>query len=137
MSLQSQKPQNSDFMIEEAIKQGKQQAAETKPLSEVTFRFSETQEKMLTELTTALGLSAKTTVQSAIKFVQFYAERKKVPDLKKLKDYPVKLEGEPRLKFNLTAETSSKLEDLGMAEYPNECAVLGIQLLYNSLIEGL
>ncbi|MEB3339005.1 MAG: hypothetical protein VKJ46_16155 [Leptolyngbyaceae bacterium] len=87
---------------------------------------------MLKQLTATLALSVKVIVEAAINYLHFYVRDRGI-SVHQLANYPQTL-GSHSFKLILGAETSHKLEELGMAKQPNECAVLGIQLLYENLV---
>jgi hypothetical protein len=65
--------------------------------------------------------------------VYFYTESKGVCAETLLK-YPDAI-GAYDFKLSLAAETIHKLEELGMTHHINECAVTGVHLLYDHLVE--
>lgn len=141
MSISSQENQSQDFQVEQALADGMGQANKVEPELEITLEFNASQQKMLKELTSALALSVKVLLESAISYVYFHRKDKRI-----FEEYPKQLTKEseepstrsPLLtkKLTLAAETSYKLEELGMADKINECVVTGIQLLYEHLIDS-
>lgn len=121
-----------DNLTERAISEGVQQTTEVGKAEEFTIKVTESQQKMVEELYSVLGLALRLVVNSAIKYAVFYAKNKGVP-LEKLQGYPNSL-GTHSLRVALTAETRAKLEDGGMTERISECVVVGIQLLHERLI---
>ncbi len=151
MSVRSQEHQSQDFQVEQAIADGIRQANEVEPDLEITLEFTNSQQKMLKELTSALALSVEILLESAISYVYF--QRKDNQFWKKFEEYirrhnqeykdsQQETEKSPKRstlltkKLILAAETSYKLEELGMTDRINECVVTGIQLLYEHLIDG-
>ena len=154
MSVSSQENQSQDFQVEQAIAEGIRQANEVEPDLEITLEFTDYQQKMLNELTSALALSVESLLESAISYVYFYREDKNL--LKKIEEYskhpnhdnkeaeestdkievsPKRYNSRPK-KLALALETSHKLEKLGIKDKINECVIIGINLLYERLIKG-
>lgn len=141
MSISSKENQSQDFQVEQAIADGMRQANEVEPELEITLKFTDSQQKMLKELTSALALSVEIMLESAISYVYFHRKDKKI-----FEEYPKQHDKESEespkhsslltKKLALAAETSYKLEKLGMTDKINECVVTGIQLLYEHLIDG-
>ena len=154
MSVSSQENQSQDFQVEQAIAEGIRQANEVEPDLEITLEFTDSQQKMLKELTKALALSVEILLESAISYVYFYREDKNL--LKKIEEYSEdpnqeneeadkstdKIEESPKRsnshtkKLTLATETLYKIEKLGMTDRINECVATGIKLLYEQLIDG-
>lgn len=140
MSVRSQEHQSQDFPVEQAIAEGMRQVGEVESELEITLEFNDSQQKMLRELTSALALSVKVLLESAISYVYFYRKDKKI-----FEEYPKQSDKESEKspkqsslltkKLTLAAETSYKLEELGMTDKINDCVVTGIQLLYEHLID--
>jgi hypothetical protein len=102
---------------------------------EVVLKFTEQEKAMAKKLTVCLALSVRVIVESAISYVYFYTQNRGLR-VEALPEYP-KVLGSHEFKLPLAAETTHKLEVLGMTEHPNECAIAGIYLLYNQLIEDI
>lgn len=153
MSVSSQENQSQDFQVDQAIVEGSRQANEVEP-EEITLEFTDSEQKMLKDLAIALALSVKVLLESAISYVYFHREDKKL--LMKIEEYSKrpnegnkeaeestdKIEESPKRsnshtkKLILAVETSHKLEELGMRNKINECVIIGIDLLYEKLIKG-
>ncbi|MGB5960098.1 MAG: hypothetical protein WBG73_05515 [Coleofasciculaceae cyanobacterium] len=149
MSVSSQENQSQDFQVEQAIAEGRRQANKVEPESEITLEFTDAEQKMLKKLAAALALSGTVLLESAISYVYFHKEDKNI--LKKIEEYSKhsnqeskesidKIEESPKRsnsntkKLALALETSYKLEKLGMKNKINECVIIGINLLYERLI---
>jgi hypothetical protein len=102
---------------------------------EVILKFTEQEKTMVKKLTVCLALSVRVIVESAISYVYFYTRNRGLR-VEALPEYP-KVLGSHEFKLALAAETTHKLEVLGMTEHLNECAIAGIYLLYNQLIEDI
>jgi hypothetical protein len=102
---------------------------------EVVLKFTEQEKMMVRELTACLALSVRVIVESAISYVYFYTQNRGLR-VEALPEYPRVL-GSHDFNLALAAETTHKLEVLGMTEHFNECAITGIYLLYNQLIEDI
>lgn len=141
MSISSKENQSQDFQVEQALADGMRQANKVEPELEITLEFNASQQKMLKELTSALALSVKVLLESAISYVYFHRKDKKIFEvypkqlIKESEEYPTRSHLLTK-KLTLAAETSYKLAELGMADKINECVVTGIQLLYEHLIVG-
>ncbi len=149
MSLSSPENQHHNFQVEQAIAEGKRQAAELEPELEIILEFTDTQKNMILELTSALTLSVEVLLETAISYVHY--------NYKKYQEFANKLEQLSKQEKNiyerpdkqmekshnsrktstkkliLAAEISHKLEELGMAEKINECVATGIDMLYSKL----
>jgi hypothetical protein len=100
---------------------------------EVVLKFTDREKTMLKKLTASLALSVRVIVESAISYVYFYTQDRGLR-VEALPEYPEVL-GSHDFRLALAAETTHKLEELGMTQHLNECVVAGIHLLYNQLIE--
>lgn len=133
-------PQNSnrsnhpaqDALQNLAVQEGTQHV-DIDEIEEVSLKFTDSEAMMLKKLTSSLALSVKVVVESAISYVYFYTKDRKLK-VDQLPDYPQTLGSQP-FKLVLAAETTHKLDELGMAHKLSECAVTGIRLLYHQLIE--
>lgn len=147
----SQKKQSDDFLVEQAITEGRRQADEMTSEPEVTLEFNDEQSNMLGELTSALTLSGETLLESAISYV--YYKYKKNPNFAKIgensqqdtKDFSKtqhsrenfsKQRKKLKRKLTLSAIIFHKLEEMNMTEKINECVVVGINLLYEQLTKN-
>lgn len=115
-----------------AVQEGTQHA-DIDEIEEVSLKFTDSEAMMLKKLTSSLALSVKVVIESAISYVYFYTKDRKLK-VDQLPEYPQTLGSLP-FKLALAAETIHKLDELGMAHKLSECAVTGIRLLYNQLIE--
>ncbi|MEA5604900.1 hypothetical protein [Nostoc sp. UHCC 0252] len=150
MSVSSQENQHHNFPVEQAINDGKSQAAELEQSElEIILEFTETQRNMIMELTSALTLSVEVLLETAISYV-YYNYKKYQEFANKLEELSIaqkniyeqahkQIENSPKCRKTLTkklilaAEISHKLEELGMAEKINECVATGIDMLYKKL----
>jgi hypothetical protein len=149
MSVSSKENQSHDFQVEQAIAEGKLQAAEVESEVEITVEFTDAQQQMIVELTKALTLSVDVLLESAISYVyykskknrefvdkieEYYQQKSEQSDVESKQIKRSSKHGRPvTKKLTLAAETSHKLQELGMQEKANACAIAGINLLYNQL----
>ncbi len=118
-----------DPLGQSAIELGLEQASQMAALEEITLQLDELTQQRLKRLSRSLSLSIKTIIESAINYTYAYiTEGQPLPDdLQTPKgDFPFTL--------ILSLETVRKLENLGMSQSISECAIIGIQLLYERLI---
>ncbi len=142
--VKSQENQIKDPLVAIAIEEGSKQVNDAEPETEIALKSTASQRTMIEKLTSALTLSAKVIVESAINYVHFYVKDSDT-SIKQLEEYSISVKqlkedsnslGLHPFKLTLAAETSHNLEELGMKEQPNECAVTGIQLLYGRLLNS-
>lgn len=98
----------------------------------VIIHFTEAEENMLEELFGLLGITPDFLLDLAIKYALFYAEVRKV-QIFELEEYPKKMGLRP-FKLELMMESESRLEDAGLLDYIPGCAITGVYLLYNRLL---
>lgn len=146
MSVSSDKNQSDDYLVDQAIAAGLQQAAESEPELEFTLEFDDEQLKKIQQLTVALELSVTALLDTAVSYVYFYRDDQEVKQIlgdcvKKVKDKSVRDEHNQKYTYRartkkliLTALIAHKLEILGMTDKIYECVVTGINLLYERLI---
>jgi|GEM_PF-2590409 len=125
-------PPIQDALGDIAVQEGTQQVS-SNDAEEVSLKFTDFEEKMLKKLTSSLALSVKVVVESAISYVYFYTKNRELK-VDQLPEYPQTL-GSSTFKLALAAETTHKLNELEMTQKLSECAVTGIRLLHNKLIE--
>jgi hypothetical protein len=123
---------SEDALREIALQEGIQAVEKDAP-EEVSLQFTDSEATMLKKLTSSLALSVKVVVESAISYVYFYTKNRGLR-IEQLPEYPDEL-GTTTLKLALAAETTHKLDELGMTQKLSECAVTGVRLLYHQLIE--
>lgn len=150
MSVNNQKNLDHDFLVEQAIAEGKRQAAEVEPESEITLEFSDEQGNMITELKSALTLSVEILLESAISYVHYkyknnqnlafeieenYKQHHKdIDESKQPRENYDKQDRKLKMKLTLAAEITHKLEEIGITEEKiNDCVITGINLLYGKL----
>jgi hypothetical protein len=121
-----------DALRDIAIEEGTQ-IVNLNSTEEVVLKFTDREKTMLKKLTSSLALSVRVIIESAISYVYFYTQNQGLR-VETLPEYP-KVLGSHDFKLALAAETVYKLEELGMTQHLNECAIAGIHLLYNQLIE--
>jgi hypothetical protein len=121
-----------DPLGQSAIALGVQQANDLAPLEEITLQLDELTKQKLKRLSNSMSLSIKTVIESAINYAYAYiTESKLIADEVNTKGLPI---GDFSFKMVLSLETTEKLERLGMRESISECAMIGINLLYDRLI---
>jgi len=120
-----------DALGDIAIQVGTQQTS-SNDLEEATLTFTDSEEKMLKQLSASLALSAKTIIESAISYAYFDTKKKGLK-IDQLPEYLQAL-GSRTFKLALSAETIHKLDELEMAQNLSECAATRIRLLYKKLI---
>jgi hypothetical protein len=132
-----------------AIQEGIQQAEEP-PEETVTLKLSDPDAQMLKKLSASLSLSAKVMVESAMSYAYFYTQSHSSSDerasssmdskaLQQNPDKPITPSADTpvhSLVLPLSLETRHKLDSLNMADDPSRCAVMGIRLLHDHLIEN-
>lgn len=132
LDFQAQNSEKETY-IEEVIRDGLRQAYESELPDMSTIRVTEYQEKRAEELRKALGLAFGVVLNTAIKYALFQAKREGIT-VNQFEEYPNHL-GSHSLELKVTAETLYKLKEAGMTHKLSECVVVGIQLLYERLIE--
>jgi hypothetical protein len=121
-----------DPLGQSAIILGVQQANDLAPLEEITLQLDELTKLKLKRLSNSMSLSIKTVIESAINYTYAYiTESKLIADDLWTKGLPI---GNFPFKMVLSLETTEKLERLGMRQSISECAIIGINLLYDRLI---
>lgn len=126
--------QSEDAYIDRVLTEANQQFQETEKPEQFTIKISESQEKMAGEVRAALGLAFGVTLNSAVKYALFHAQHKGV-SLSKLENFPTTL-GSHSLKLKVTPDTLHRLKESGVTkEQLSECVAIGIQLMYERLID--
>ena len=121
-----------DPLAQSAIRLGSEQAKEWGELEEITLKFDELTKQKLKRLSSSMSLSIRTVIESAINYTYTYVTEQKIAiDDLRSQGLP---QGDFPLKIVLGLETITKLERIGMSESISECAVIGINLLYDRLI---
>ncbi|NER32486.1 MAG: hypothetical protein F6J93_00100 [Oscillatoria sp. SIO1A7] len=124
-----------DSTVERAILLGTQQASKAeRETKAIAICLTESQEGKIEELCNVFGLSVRSMLNSAVKYVLFYREKQGL-DISKLKEYPQNL-GSRSFKLDLNAETFVELRKAGAIEPKEiaEYAITGITLLYEQNI---
>lgn len=127
----AKKKNTSKSLLDQEIAKSLQDTNRKKGIKEETLKLTEEQEELIAFIRDALGLSQTATINSCIKYVIFYIEKKGVK-LGEIPQYPTSI-GLRSLEFRLSAETSLKLEKAEINNQIIECAVAGIQLLHERL----
>jgi hypothetical protein len=136
-----------NYIVEQAIAKGLQQAAEAEPELEVALEFDDEQLKKIQQLTLALELSVIALLDTAVGYVYFNRDDGEVKKMlvecvNRTKKNSVQDEYNQKYtisrthtkKLMLTALVAHKLEVLGMTDNVYECVAIGINLLYERLI---
>jgi hypothetical protein len=147
MSVTGYNNESEDYIVEQAIAEGLQQAAEAEPELEVALEFDDEQLKKIQQLTLALELSVTALLDTAVGYIYFNRDDEEVKKMlaecvNKAKDKSVKDEYSQKYaisrarvkKLMLTALVAHKLRVLGMTDNIYECVATGINLLYERLI---
>lgn len=121
-----------DPLAQSAITLGSEQAKEWGELEEITLKFDELTKQKLKRLSSSMSLSIRTVIESAINYTYTYITEQKIA-IGDLQNQGL-AQGDFPLKIILGLETITKLERIGMSESISECAVIGINLLYDRLI---
>lgn len=130
--MTNRQPQSIDPLVQSAIALGIQQANDSVPPEETTLQFDELTKLKLKRLSSSLSLSIRTVVESAINYTYTHVtESKLVADDLWIEGLSI---GTFPFKIVLSLETTEKLERLGMRQSVSECAIIGINLLYDRLI---
>ncbi len=130
--MTSRQSRSIDPLGQSAIALGGQQANDLAPLEEITLQLDELTKLKLKRLSSSMSLSIKTVIESAINYTYAYiTESKLIADDLWTKGLPI---GNFPFKMVLSLETTEKLERLGMRQSISECAIIGINLLYDRLI---
>jgi hypothetical protein len=103
------------------------------PLAEITLRLDEPTKQRLKRLASSMALSIRAVIEVAINYTYacITAYDLGADDLL-TEGLPI---GDFPFKIVLALETTEKLERLGMSKSASECAIVGINLLYNRLID--
>lgn len=131
MTLENQKNQESNAVIERALSIGIQRTHKDVE-DEFTLKLSESQESKANELCDFLGCSLGNFLNLAINCAISSAKIKGL-SVNELEGYPEEL-GTRLIKVELTTKTNIQLEDVGMKEKVTECAVLGIEIFHKNFI---
>jgi predicted DNA-binding protein len=109
------------------------QSPDLEPLAEITLRLDEPTKQRLKRLASSLALSIRTLIEVAINYTYAYiTESSLVVDDLQTEELPI---GDFPFKIVLALETTEKLKRLGMSNSASECAIIGINLLYDRLID--
>lgn len=122
-----------DTLGQSAIAFGLKPIDDLAPLAEITLRLDEPTKQRLKRLASSMALSIGTVIEVAINYT--YAcitEYALVADDLQTEELPI---GNFPFKIVLALETTEKLERLGMSKSASECAIIGIKLLYDRLID--
>ncbi|BBD68214.1 hypothetical protein NIES4072_44740 [Nostoc commune NIES-4072] len=131
MTLENQKNQDSNAVIERALSLGIQKSHKGVE-DEFTLKLSESQESKIEEICDFLGCSLGSFLNLAINCAISSAKIKGV-SVNELEGYPKEL-GTLSIQVELTTKTNIKLQDAGMKEKVTECAVLGIEIFHKYFI---
>jgi hypothetical protein len=149
MSVTNYDNESEDYIVDQAIAKGLQQAAEAEAEAEleVALEFNDEQLKKIQQLAVALELSVTALLDTAVGYVYFNRDDEEVKKMlaecvSKAKKNSVKdeynqkyaISGAHIKKLMLTALVAHKLEVLGMTDNVYECVATGINLLYERLI---
>jgi len=133
MPTNGRKNGTGSVLVDRALNAGLLQAAEGGGEVEAQLKLNASQEKMVAQLCTVLGLSARAVFNAALRYTLYTSRIRKVAPAA-LKEFPRRLNGR-LVKFLLTAETLSQLRQAGMLEHLAGCAVAGIRLLYERTLK--
>jgi hypothetical protein len=103
------------------------------PLAEITLRLDEQTKQRLKRLASSMALSIRAVIEVAINYT--YAcitEHDLGADDLQTKGLPI---GDFPFKIVLSLETTEKLKRLGMSQAASECTIIGVNLLYDRLID--
>jgi hypothetical protein len=103
------------------------------PLAEITLMLDEPTQQRLKRLASSMALSIRVVIEVAINYT--YAcitEHDLGVDDLQTEGLPI---GDFPFKIVLALETTEKLERLGMSQSASEFTIIGINLLYNRLID--
>jgi predicted DNA-binding protein len=109
------------------------QSLDLAPLEKITLRLDEQTKQRLRRLASSMALSIRTVIEVAINYT--YAcitEYDLAADNLQTEGLPI---GDFPFKIVLALETTEKLERLGMRKSASECAIIGVNLLYDRLID--
>jgi antitoxin component of RelBE/YafQ-DinJ toxin-antitoxin module len=109
------------------------QSLDLAPLAEITLRLDEPTKQRLKRLASSMALSIRAVIEVAINYT--YAcitEHDLGVDDLQTEGLPI---GDFPFKILLALETTEKLERLGMSQSASECTIIGINLLYDRLID--
>jgi hypothetical protein len=103
----------------------------------VVIKLTRSQVEQVKKITNALGLAYGVTINSAIKYAIYYANNIASTPVNQLKEFPTTQgKSTDSIKLEITPETWLKLEQAGMEKYWLECAIAGIQLFYEKLMDN-
>ena len=118
---------------EQLVAKTKEQTQEQK----VVIKFTSSQVEQIKKITNALGLAYAVTINSAIKYAVYYAKNIASTPINQLKEFPTNQgKSTDSIKLEITPETWLKLEQAGEEKYWLECAIVGIQLFYEKLMDN-
>jgi hypothetical protein len=135
MNLNIQHQTTSNGVSERAVEIGLASVSTQLDEDEFIFQLTSTQKMKAEALCNYLGTSWGTTFNLAIKSVLSHANLSQI-EVFNLDDYPEQL-GTENIRVVLDTKTLLRLEEQGMIEFINECAIAGINLLYDRLIEAI
>jgi hypothetical protein len=117
-----------DPIGQSALDRGLAQATQPSPTEEITLQLDELTQHKLKRLANSMALSIKTIIETAINYTYADIKHSQTPpdQLPPIGDFPFKI--------TLSLETQTKLEQIGMSHAVSECAIFGINLLYDRLI---
>ncbi|MGI0493518.1 hypothetical protein ACN4EG_17180 [Alkalinema pantanalense CENA528] len=128
-NLQSQ---SLDPLAQNAISMGIESINQTETLEKITLEFDQLSRHKLKRLANSLTLSVRTVIESAINYTCSYI----IESDTTLNDLWIDDLPNPTfpVKITLSLETTKKLEQVGMSQSINQCAIIGINLLYDRLL---
>lgn len=133
MAVNGRKNGAGSAVIDRALNAGLAQAAALGRDAEAEVMLTPAHEKMVTQLCSVLGLSARSVLNAALRYALHYARARKVPP-SRLKEFPKRLEGNVT-SFALTAETLAQLREAGLLDQLPACAVAGVRLLHDRVLK--
>ncbi len=118
---------------EQLVAETKEQTQEQK----VVIKFTRSQLEQIKKITNALGLAYAVAINSAIKYAVYYANNIVSTPVNQLKEFPTTQgKSTDSMKLEITPETWFELKQAGVEKYWLECAITGIQLFYEKLMDN-
>ena len=126
--------------VDAAISQGKtlNESEQDNDSKELIIKICNTDNEKLMELTSALRINREIMIESSINYVCYYIEKLKLSldkIIQEMVDAGEGLDSNPKIisyRLNLSQEIIQKIKKIGMQERVNDCAILGIRLLYQN-----
>lgn len=118
-----------------ALRKGQQQNQEEEDENQFDLKINEEAWQKLKKISESLRLATNIVLESAINYACFYVKKNKIPleKITQVEGFPQKNHNNFKIKkLELSVITQNSLNELNLQDKPSECAIFGINLLYQN-----